>query len=75
MRPSATEGWRLVVLQVTVQLRQHHQGQELEDGFRRLDQTFQFLGVVIEKGEDLLVGMCNGKRIAFADQALKVSVH
>jgi hypothetical protein len=49
LRPSATEGWRLVVLQVTVQLRQHHQGQELEDGFRRLDQTFQFRSSVAER--------------------------
>jgi hypothetical protein len=40
LQPPLTQGWSLLVCQVVVQLRQHHQGQELHRSLSRLDKAF-----------------------------------
>ena len=69
LEPPLAQGRGLLVRQVMVQLRQHHQGQELYCDLRGLDEAFELVGVVIEAGEGLLVGVGNRKGVVFADQA------
>jgi hypothetical protein len=72
---SAAQGGRLPVLQVMGQLRQDRQCQELDDGFGRLEEAFELVRVIIQTGQELFVGVGDGKGILLPDEPSQLSLH
>src|SRR5437762_8721438 len=75
LHPPTAQQRCLLAFQVASQLRQHHQGEELDGDLGGLKNALELLGIVIEYSKGFFVGMGKGKGVLLTDEVIQVKMH